>query len=169
MLRRAPLHRALWPRRAPACGSVAPHLGARPAAPAVRPALRRRGQFAGGQGGPNARGIGAQLQSLHRGVKRLRSDAGFGGIERGMKSFLQASQIGKLRASGKRLCQIKKIRQMTRQQPDLWNVRCGKAVARHRVKGSLAHIEPEPWIIMARKSVRRARVRFSSTAIIQLR
>ncbi len=83
--------------------------------------------------------------------RRLRDDAGLGGIESRMEGFLQARQIGKLRALGKRLCQIKKIRQMARQQPDLWSLGCCKAVARHRVKPGLAHVEPEPWVIPGQK------------------
>ena len=68
-----------------------------------------------------------------------------------MKGFLKARKIGKLRASGEGFGQIEKIRQMARQQPDLWSLGCRKAMARHRVKRSLAHIEPEPWIIMGQK------------------
>ena len=78
-------------------------------------------------------------------------DAGFGGIESGMKGFFQARKIGKFRASGERFCQIEKIGQMPRQQPDLWSLGCGKAVARHGVKRSLAHVEPEPWVIIGQK------------------
>ncbi len=68
-----------------------------------------------------------------------------------MKGFFKSRQIGKFRASGEGFGQIEKIRQMPRQQPDFWSLGCGKAMARHGVKRSLAHVEPEPWIIIGQK------------------
>ena len=68
-----------------------------------------------------------------------------------MEGLFQTRNIGKFRASGEWFCQIEKIRQMPRQQPDFWSLGCRKATARHRVKRRLAHVEPEPWVIMGQK------------------